>query len=146
MFDKKFIRNFPEWKDCPVPLCSGGDFRALTFCCKPGLPLNFGFKCLRDQTLQKLDITKEEFIKIKQEFSEKEGWDDKRVCFGSLSYCCLRSGGCPGGRDISIKERYSENSFGEYLKRKRLLAIEILKHTKNEDARKLLEYELNKEK
>ncbi len=144
MFDKNLIRSFPEWEDCPVPLCSGGDFRALTFCCKPGLPLTFGFKCRRDHVLQKLGISQEEFIKIKQEFSKKEGWDDERVCFGSLSYCCLRSKGCPGGRDVAIRERYGTNAFGEYLKRKRLLAIEILKHAKNPEAKKLLEHELGK--
>ena len=62
--DKNKLRDLPGWeRNAPVPICMGGDYRALTFCCKPGYSLTFGFKCRRDEVLAELGISKEEFIK-----------------------------------------------------------------------------------
>ncbi|MBD3352090.1 MAG: hypothetical protein GF364_11440 [Candidatus Lokiarchaeota archaeon] len=131
---KKFLRDLPNWKNAPVPVCMGGDCRALSWCCKPGYSLTFGFKCLRDQMLKKVGLTPEEFIEIKQEFSDKHEWDSEFPCFGSFSYCCMRRGGC-SRRDAGLKKRYPNNSMEEiyaiYFKLKKELANIILKKCRN---------------
>ncbi|TFF86019.1 MAG: methanogenesis marker 9 domain-containing protein [Promethearchaeota archaeon] len=114
--EKDKLRDLPGWEEnAPVPICYGGDYRALTFCCKPGYSLTFGFKCLRDQTLKELGLTQEEFIKIKEQFSKENDWDSDIVCFGSISYCCMRSGGCPR-RDTALAMRYAGKGKEEFMK------------------------------
>ncbi|MFX1503982.1 MAG: hypothetical protein ACFFDH_23675, partial [Promethearchaeota archaeon] len=104
--DPDKLRDLPGWeRNAPVPLCMGGDYRALTFCCKPGYSLTFGFKCRRDKRLDELGLDSEDFIKIKEVFSGENNWDSDLVCFGSLSYCCMRRNGCPK-RDYALIERY----------------------------------------
>ena len=135
------LRNVPGWEDAPVPLCFGGDLRALTFCCSPYYPLTFSSHCQRKNVLEKIGMTEKEFVKIKNEFSQEHGWDDKRVCFGSISYCCMRRGGCPSGRDHALIERYGKNPgdglndeiLGKYFKLKKELAKKILEKAKNKD-------------
>ncbi|MBW6451918.1 MAG: methanogenesis marker 9 domain-containing protein [DPANN group archaeon] len=130
-------RDVPGWSDAPVPLCHGGDLRSLAFCCKPGYDLTFGSVCIRDTVLNAIGLTQEEFIKIKDAFSKKHDWDSDLVCFGSMSYCCLRKNGCPGGRDSAIMRRYNnenisqEEIFEKYFTLKKQLAIELLNATKN---------------
>jgi len=140
------LRDLPGWeRNAPVPICMGGDYRALTFCCKPGYSLTFGYKCRRDETLKELGLFQEEFIKIKEEFSNENGWDSDLVCFGSMSYCCMRSGGCER-RDLSLKKRYPDLKLKEimelYFKKKKELAKKILEYVKkshdNEDVNALL--------
>ncbi len=139
--DPKFLRNVPGWEDAPVPLCFGGDYRALTFCCSPYYPLTFSDHCQRKKVLDELGMTEKEFVKIKREFSKEHGWDDKRVCFGSISYCCMRRGGCPGGRDHALVDRYGKNQgdgltdevLEQYFKLKKELAKKILEKVKNKD-------------
>ena len=61
--DPDKLRDLPGWeKIAPIPLCMGGDYRALTFCCKPGYFLTFAFKCRRDKKLSELGVSPEEFI------------------------------------------------------------------------------------
>lgn len=134
------LRDLPGWeKDAPVPVCMGGDYRALTFCCKPGYMLTFGFKCRRDEKLEELGISKEEFVKIKEQFSEENEWDSDIVCFGSISYCCMRGGGCPR-RDSALSLRYPNLSKEEfmtlYFKKKKKLAKIILESVKKPEAKK----------
>ncbi|OYT43351.1 MAG: methanogenesis marker 9 domain-containing protein [Candidatus Aenigmarchaeota archaeon ex4484_56] len=123
-------RKVPGWDNAPVPICKGGDERALTFCCKPGYPLSFASICKRDETLKKIGITQEEFIKIKDNFSKENNWDSKITCFGSLSYCCMRKDGCPN-RDAALSEIYKNLSYEKrleiYFKKKKELADRILK-------------------
>ncbi len=114
--DKEKLRDLPGWeKNAPVPICMGGDYRALTFCCKPGYSLTFGFKCRRDQTLAELNVNQDEFIKIKEKFSHKYEWDSDLVCFGSLSYCCMRRGGCER-RDLALMRKYPSMTPQERIK------------------------------
>ena len=62
--DPDKLRDLPGWeKLAPIPLCMGGDYRALTFCCKPGYSLTFAFKCRRAEKLSDLGLNPEEFIK-----------------------------------------------------------------------------------
>ena len=132
--DKSKLRNVPGWKNAPVPICMGGDYRALTFCCKPGYSLTFGFKCLRDETLKEVGITAEEFVKIKENFSKENNWESDIVCFGSISYCCMRAGGCER-RDPALLFRYPNLSWDEvmkiYFKKKKELSNIILERINN---------------
>ena len=124
--DKEKLRDLPGWeRDAPIPICMGGDYRALTFCCKPGYSLTFGFKCRRDEVLKEIRLTQEEFIKIKDNFSKENDWDTDMVCFGSISYCCMRGGGCPR-RDPALHIKYPNISPEEvmnlYFSKKKELA------------------------
>jgi predicted metal-binding transcription factor (methanogenesis marker protein 9) len=152
MFDERNIRNLPGWKFAPVPICFGGDVRALAFCCHPLYNLTHSAICRRKATLEKIGLTEDEFIQIKDAFSKLHNWDDPRVCFKSLSYCCMRRDGCPNTRDYVLYELYGNSSTPwptiqqEYFSRKRLLSIEILKAAKNKALVKpFLNFEENNE-
>jgi len=127
--DPEKIRQIPGWSNAPIHICMDADYRGLTFCCKPGHSLTFGFKCKRDLTLKELGLSPEEFIKIKEEFSKENDWDSEVVCFGSISYCCMRRGGCPR-RDIALSERYPNKPLEEimkiYFQKKKELSKRIL--------------------
>ncbi|MDY6930393.1 MAG: methanogenesis marker 9 domain-containing protein [Halobacteriota archaeon] len=130
MFDPDLIRNVPGWEDAPVPLCHGGDPRALAFCCDPRYPLTHEARCAVIRTLDEIGLSKEEYIKIKENFSEEMGWSNDHSCFGSLSFCCLRSKGCHR-RDPEVL-RLCEG-FEDYYKSKCRLAVRILKSAKNKE-------------
>ncbi|MHA1725794.1 MAG: methanogenesis marker 9 domain-containing protein [Promethearchaeota archaeon] len=134
------VRDIPGWeKNAPIPICMGGDYRALTFCCRPGYSLAFEFKCQRDKTLKKIGMSGEEFIRIKEKFSRENDWDSDLVCFGSLSYCCMRRGGCPR-RDMALKLRYPNKDKEEIMKiyftKKKELSERILKSVKDPEGKK----------
>jgi len=133
--DEEKLRDLPGWENnAPVPLCMGGDYRALTFCCKPGFSLTFAFKCRRDETLKELGFEPDEFIEIKEHFSSENDWDSDIVCFGSLSYCCMRRGGCPK-RDFALSIKYSGKTKEEfmliYFQKKKELAKLVLESVHN---------------
>lgn len=135
LLEEDKLRNIPGWEfNAPVPICMGGDYRALTFCCKPGYSLTFGFKCRRDKVLNELNLSTKEFIKIKENFSKENDWDSDLVCFGSMSYCCMRRGGCPR-RDVALSIRYPTKSQEEFMKiyfqKKKELSKRILESIKN---------------
>jgi len=134
---KESLRNVCGWKNAPVPICMGGDYRALTFCCKPGYSLTYGLKCLRDQTLKDVGLTPGEFIEIKEKFSKENNWDSEIVCFGSISYCCMRANGCER-RDFALSLRYPNIDWDKvmeiYFKKKNELSEIILKHITNPSA------------
>ncbi|MFW9941283.1 MAG: hypothetical protein ACFFFT_09595 [Candidatus Thorarchaeota archaeon] len=137
--DKDKLRDLPGWENnAPVPICMGGDYRALTFCCKPGFSLTFAYKCKRDEILREIGLTSEEFIDIKEKFSKENSWDSEVVCFGSISYCCMRTGGCPR-RDIALVERYPGKPIEEimnlYFQKKRDLSKKILERVNNPDGK-----------
>ncbi len=138
MFDPKLIRNLPGWKTAPVPVCFGGDVRALSWCCHPDYSLTFSYHCKRKKALELIGMTEEEYCKIKDEFSKEFGLDDSRVCFKSLSYCCMRRGGCPGERDNVLKDKFGktkpwEEVLKQYFSIKKILAIRILEKAKNKE-------------
>ncbi len=132
---KNMLRDLPGWPIAPVPACYGGDPRSLTFCCHPGHALTFADTCQRDVLLEKVGLSKAEFVRVKDAFSKAHDWDDDRTCFGNLSYCCMRAGGCPGNRDIVLQEKYPGKSWEEikqiYFSLKQALSIELLKACKN---------------
>ncbi|MDP7079450.1 MAG: hypothetical protein QF415_06150 [Candidatus Undinarchaeales archaeon] len=125
--DPSKLRDVPGWERAPVPVCMGGDARALTFCCKPGMPLVFASKCRRDAVLSRIGLSQHEFVRIKDAFSRERGWDCDEVCFGSLSYCCMRRRGCPAGRDTMLHRLYGESAaLKVYFSEKRKLARLLL--------------------
>ena len=137
--DKEKLRDLSGWeKDAPVPTCMGGDYRALTFCCKPGFSLTFAFKCRRDEKLKEIGLTSEEFIDIKDKFSKENNWDSEIVCFGSISYCCMRAGGCPR-RDLALVTRYPgmsiEKIMNLYFQKKKELSKKILERVNDPDGK-----------
>jgi predicted metal-binding transcription factor (methanogenesis marker protein 9) len=141
------LRDVPGWeKNAPVPICMGGDLRALTFCCKPGYSLTFGFKCLRDERLREIGLDPEEFIRIKEEFSNENDWLSDVVCFGSISYCCMRRGGCPR-RDVALVERYPGMTLDKimelYFQKKKELSKKILAYIKNPEVKEKVKELLN---
>ena len=138
--DQEKLRDIPGWeKNAPIPICMGGDYRALTFCCKPGYSLTFGFKCKRNKTLKEIGISPEEFIDIKEKYSNENDWDSDLVCFGSISYCCMRRGGCPR-RDLALSIRYPNMTKDEFMKiyfqKKKELSRIILENVKDPDDKK----------
>ncbi|MFX1238094.1 MAG: hypothetical protein ACFFAS_00950 [Promethearchaeota archaeon] len=138
--DPDKLRDLNGWeKNAPIPICMGGDYRALTFCCKPGYALTFGYKCRRDDVLSDLNIDPQRFIEIKQKFSDENNWNSDLVCFGSISYCCMRSGGCPR-RDAALTSRYPGLSREEFMKvyfqKKKELSRIILECVEDPEARK----------
>jgi len=132
--EKEKTRHLQGWTSAPIHICMDADYRGLTFCCKPGYSLTFAFKCKRDEILGELGISPEDFIKIKEDFSKENGWDSDLTCFGSLSYCCMRKGGCPR-RDPALEKRYPDKSRDEFMKiyfeKKKELAKKILEAVKN---------------
>ena len=138
--DQEKLRDITGWeKNAPIPICMGGDYRALTFCCKPGFSLTFGFKCKRNKTLKEIGISPEEFIDIKEKYSNENDWDSELVCFGSISYCCMRRGGCPR-RDLALSIRYPNMTKDEFMKiyfqKKKELSRIILENVKDPDDKK----------
>ncbi|MHA1898357.1 MAG: hypothetical protein ACTSU2_13265 [Promethearchaeota archaeon] len=134
--DARLLRDLPNWSGAPVPVCMGGDYRGLTWCCKPGYSLTFGYKCQRDRRLKEIGMDHELFILIKETFSRMNRWDSSYPCFGSLSYCCMRQSGC-FRRDPALKERYPNMSwdeiYAEYVRLKRILANIILIFAENKE-------------
>lgn len=133
------LRDLLGWeKNAPVPICMGGDYRALTFCCKPGFSLAFAFKCRRDEKLKEIGLTSEEFVDIKDEFSKENNWESEIVCFGSISYCCMRAGGCPR-RDVALVELYPGKPIEEimklYFQKKKELSKKILESVNDPDGK-----------
>lgn len=127
--DSNLLRNIPNWNNAPVPICMGGDPRALTFCCKPGSSLTFGYKCNRDAMLETIGLSTKNFIALKEIFSDKYDWKAPETCFGSLAYCCMRQGGCYR-RDNALRRIYPTLSYSEalakYYELKQQLADELM--------------------
>jgi TIM-barrel protein len=106
------------WYNSPKQLCRGGDLRALTFCCMPVK------NCPLIPTLEKLGITREEYMAIKQEYVRGTPLSEgKQTCFGSLAWCCKDSSPCMF-RDLSIRQ--AGLSSGEYMRMKRELSEKLM--------------------
>ncbi len=138
MARNKNERDLDGWENAPVPICMGGDYRALSWCCKPGYSLTFGFKCLRDEKLKEIGMSLDQFVQIKSEFSQKNNWNSQKItCFGSLTYCCMRNGGCMR-RDTALKKKYPNEPFDKvkarYFVKKKELAKILLENAPNQEA------------
>ncbi len=108
------------WYNSPKQLCRGGDIRSLTFCCMPVK------SCPLIPTLDKIGMTKDEYMALKQEAVENTPLNEgKHTCFGSLAWCCKDSSPCMF-REMTIRQVGIDNR--EYMRQKHILADKILRH------------------
>ena len=73
-------------------LCNASPLASLVFCCKKECPF-------RNEALRLLEISKEEYIRVKEELSIEA----KGTCYGNLAYCCSLNAPCDA-RDNALKE------------------------------------------
>jgi len=110
------------WEDSPSHVCRGGDLRGLAFCCPP---VKY---CPLHNALKSVEVSTEEFSKMKQEFGNKTRLGlGKNTCFGSLVWCCKITKPCPFRDSAMLAIDMGED---EYMELKKELAEEILKKTK----------------
>ena len=106
------------WYNSPKQLCRGGDLRSLAFCCMPVK------NCPLIPTLQKVGLTREEYISLKQNFVRDTPLEGgKQTCFGSLSWCCKDTSPCMF-RDLTIRQL--SLSSKEYMRLKRELSGKLM--------------------
>jgi tRNA-dihydrouridine synthase B len=106
------------WYNAPKQLCRGGDIRSLAFCCMPVK------ECPLIPTLSRMGITKENYIRIKQEAVKGVPLENgKQTCFGSLAWCCKTSSPCMF-RDMTLKQ--VGLSKKEYMRLKRDLSETLM--------------------
>jgi len=107
------------WYNSPKQLCRGGDLRALTFCCMPVK------NCPLIPTLEKIGISREEYLVMKQEgVMDTPLEEGRQTCFGSLAWCCKDSSPCMF-RDMTLRE--IGLTTREYMRHKHNLADLIMK-------------------
>ena len=112
---------FESWKDAPKHICRGGDLRGIAYCCMPIKP------CPLLIALQILGLSRDEYIRLKEEFGKKTKLGlGKETCFGSLVWCCKITKPCPF-RDRALEE-YNITPE-EYMELKRELAEYIIKNS-----------------
>ena len=106
------------WFNAPKQLCRGGDVRALTFCC---LPVK---DCPLIPHLKRLGISREEYIRIKQEAVRGTPLEaGEYTCFGSMAWCCKATSPCML-RDSTMQK--SGLTTKEYMRLKRHLSQTIM--------------------
>ena len=106
------------WFNAPKQLCRGGDVRALTFCC---LPVK---DCPLIPHLKRLGISREEYIRIKQEAVRGTPLEaGEYTCFGSMAWCCKATSPCML-RDSSMQK--TGLTTKEYMRLKRHLSQTIM--------------------
>ena len=106
------------WYNAPKQLCRGGDVRALAFCCMPVKA------CPLIPALEKIGLSRNEYLKIKQEAVKGTPLDDgKSTCFGSLAWCCKISSPCMF-RNMTLEKKGL--STREYMQCKHHLAEKIM--------------------
>ena len=113
------VSTFQEqtgWYNAPKHICSGGDDRALAFCCLPVKP------CAIHPVLKRHGITPQEFADLKVELSSGTPLElgGRQTCFGTLIWCCkltkpcfMRNGvlkqiGVTGVEYMQLKKQLSE--------------------------------------
>lgn len=120
------VSTFQEqtgWYNAPKHICSGGDDRALTFCCLPVKP------CAIHHVLDKHGITPQEFADLKVELSRETplALGGQQTCFGTLIWCCKLTKPC-FMRDAVLGQ--IGVSGVEYMRLKKKLSEDILKNLK----------------
>jgi len=118
--DAAITRSADEggWYNAPKQICRGGDIRGLTFCCMPVKT------CPLIPTLEKIGLSRNDYLKIKQEAVKETPLDDgKNTCFGSLAWCCKISSPCMF-RNMTLESKGL--SAREYMRCKHRLSEKIL--------------------
>ncbi len=108
------------WYNAPKHICSGGDLRALAFCCLPVKP------CALHSALKQAGLSADEFMKIKLKFAKGTPIEyGEGTCFGSMTWCCKITKSCYL-RDSALES--SGLSDVEYMRIKKRLSEYIRKH------------------
>lgn len=118
--DAAITRSADEggWYNAPKQICRGGDIRGLTFCCMPVKA------CPLIPTLEKIGLSRNDYLKIKQEAVKETPLDDgKNTCFGSLAWCCKISSPCMF-RNMTLESKGL--SARDYMRCKHRLSERIL--------------------
>jgi len=115
------IKKFDDitgWYNAPKHICSGGDLRALAFCC---LPVK---DCPVLGTLHKIGMSPKEFATKKMELAKGTPLEHgDGTCFGSLVWCCKITKPCFMRDSVLQRTGLSPNS---YMKLKKKLAEDLL--------------------
>lgn len=115
----KSYQKIVGWYNAPKHICSGGDLRAIAFCCPPvkNCPL-FG-------ALKKIGVSPEEFVDMKLALTRGTPLEPgEGTCFGSLAWCCKITKPC-FMRDAVLERRGV--SPDEYMRLKKKLSEDLLK-------------------
>ncbi|MDD4253283.1 MAG: methanogenesis marker 9 domain-containing protein [Methanoculleus horonobensis] len=118
--DAAITRSADEggWYNAPKQICRGGDIRGLAFCCMPVKA------CPLIPTLEKIGLSRNDFLKTKQEAVKGTPLDDgKNTCFGSLAWCCKISSPCMF-RNMTLESKGL--SAREYMRCKHRLSEKVL--------------------
>ena len=114
----KRYQKIVGWYNAPKHICSGGDLRAVAFCCPPVK------SCPLLGALKKIGLTPQEFIEMKIALTRGTPLEPgEGTCFGSLTWCCKITKPC-FMRD-AVLERHGI-SPDEYMRLKKKLAEELL--------------------
>jgi TIM-barrel protein len=116
------FQSMTGWYNAPKHICSGGDLRALAFCCLPVKP------CALHVALKQAGISTEEFMKIKTDFAKNTPIEyGEGTCFGSMTWCCKITKTCYLRDGALISSGLSDV---EYMRIKKRLSEHILKQRK----------------
>ncbi len=115
------------WYNAPKHICSGGDDRALAFCC---LPVK---RCALQGVLRRYGITPQEFADMKVELSRGTPLElGDHTCFGTLIWCCKLTKPC-SMRDAVLDQ--IGLSGVEYMRLKKRLSEAIIVRLRNTNRR-----------
>ncbi len=115
----KRYQKIVGWYNAPKHICSGGDLRAVAFCCPPVK------NCPLLGALKKIDVTPQEFVDMKLALTRGTPLEPgEGTCFGSLTWCCKITKPC-FMRD-AVLERHGI-SPDEYMRLKKKLSEDLLK-------------------
>ncbi|MEI8330927.1 MAG: methanogenesis marker 9 domain-containing protein [Methanomicrobiales archaeon] len=107
------------WYNAPKQLCRGGDIRSLAFCCMPVK------ECPLIQTLTRMGLSKENYIRIKQDAVKGTQLDTgQQTCFGNLAWCCKISSPCMF-REMTLRQKGISKK--EYMRLKRDLSDTLMR-------------------
>ncbi|MEA1870455.1 MAG: methanogenesis marker 9 domain-containing protein [Euryarchaeota archaeon] len=117
------------WYNAPKHICSGGDDRALAFCC---LPVK---RCALMRVLRRYGMTPQEFADLKVELSRGTPLElGDNTCFGTLIWCCKLTKPC-FMRDAVLDQ--IGISGAQYMKLKKQLSEGILNRLRNSQSQLL---------
>ena len=115
----KRYQKIVGWYNAPKHICSGGDLRAISFCCPPVK------SCPLLGALKKIGLTPQEFVDMKIALTRGTPLEPgEGTCFGSLAWCCKITKPC-FMRDAVLKR--GGISPDEYMRLKKTLAEDLLK-------------------
>src|SRR5674536_385456 len=113
----QFYQETVGWYNAPKHICAGGDLRGLAYCCMlvKDCPLQY--------VLKRAGITKEDYVRVKENFKGTKLGVGPDTCFGSMVWCCKITRPCPW-RDSSLQDLGFSDV--EYMQLKKQIADTLL--------------------